>query len=152
MRTRENTATAKRTTPTTHAHPRPGDPASREAAIAAAKAALEKKALEPVLLNVSELTSYADYILVVSGGSDRQVEAIASGIVEALEARGLRLLGVEGIGGGKWTLIDFGDLIVHVFYHPMREHFDLEGLWVDAERVPLEIPPEARAPMGEQFF
>lgn len=107
-------------------------------------AALDKKAVEPSLLDVRGLCSYTNYILVVSGRSDRQVEAIATGIVDDLRGEGVRALGVEGKGSGQWVLLDFGDLIVHIFHHPVREHYDLEGLWIDAERVPLDLPADAR--------
>jgi ribosome-associated protein len=117
--------------------------ASLEAAKAAIDAALDKKALLPVLIDVSSLASYTDFIAIVSGRSDRQVDAISDGIHTAMKARGRSLLGQEGTGSGRWTLLDYGDVVIHVFYHPVREFYDLESLWVDAPRVPLRIPPEA---------
>lgn len=116
---------------------------SLEAATAAIDAALDKKALLPVLIDVSSLASYTDFIGVVSGRSDRQVDAIADGILAAMKSRGRSLLGQEGTGSGRWTLLDFGDVVIHVFYHPVREFYDLESLWVDAPRVQLRVPPEA---------
>ena len=116
---------------------------SLEAAKAAIDAALDKKALLPVLIDVSALASYTDFIGIVSGRSDRQVDAIAEGILGAMKARGRSLLGQEGTGSGRWTLLDFGDVVIHVFYHPVREFYDLESLWVDAPRVQLQVPPEA---------
>lgn len=113
------------------------------AAKVAIDAALDKKALLPVLIDVSALASYTDFIGIVSGRSDRQVDAIADGILLAMKARGRTLLGQEGSGSGRWTLLDFGDIVIHVFYHPVREFYDLESLWVDAPRVPLKVPPEA---------
>lgn len=109
------------------------------------EAALDKKALEPVLLDVHELCGYTDYLVIVSGRSDRQVDAITEGIKESLAKQGVRPLGVEGIGSGQWALIDFGDVVVHVFHHPVRERYDLEGLWIDAQRVEIDVPAEARA-------
>jgi ribosome-associated protein len=124
------------------------DEARREEALAGARvaidAALDKKALMPVLLDVSGRASYTDFILVVSGRSDRQVEAIAEGVADAMKRRGSAVLGREGAGSGRWTLLDFGDVIVHVFYHPVREVYDIEGLWIDAPRVEIDVPPEAR--------
>jgi len=108
--------------------------------------ALEKKAVEPVLLDVRELCGYCNYQLIVSGRSDRQVDAISDGVVAGLRDLGLRALGTEGKRSGHWSLLDFGDVVVHVFLHPLREHYDLEGLWNDAPRVPLDIPPDARLP------
>jgi ribosome-associated protein len=128
---------------------RPGEERERRESLASAKAAvaaaLDKKAVEPVLIDVCGRSSYADFIVVVSGRSDRQVDAIADGVCEALSARGRRPLGREGVRNGRWVLIDFGDVVVHVFYHPLREVFDLESLWIDAPRVKLQIPAEARA-------
>ncbi len=115
--------------------------ANAKAAIAAA---LDKKAVEPVLIDVCGRASYADFIAVVSGRSDRQVDAIAEGVCEAMAALGRRPLGREGARNGRWVLIDFGDVVMHVFYHPLREVFDIESLWVDAPRVKLQVPAEAR--------
>ena len=110
---------------------------------AAMDAALAKKALLPVLIDVSGRASYADYIGIVSGRSDRQVDAIADHVHKVMQERGRRLLGREGTRNGRWALLDFGDVVVHVFYHPVREVFDIESLWIDAPRVKLQVPPEA---------
>jgi ribosome-associated protein len=117
----------------------------------AVAAALDKKGLEPVLLDVAELASYTDYILLVSGRSDRQVQAIGDAIVDALAAEKVRPIGFEGRKQGQWTLLDFGDLIVHVFYHPVRDFYDLESFWVDAPRVPLDVPAEARVGADQAY-
>jgi ribosome-associated protein len=119
------------------------DAESLAAARAAMEAALSKKALVPVLIDVTGRASYADYIGIVSGKSDRQVDAIADGVNQAMRERGRRLVGREGTGNGRWALLDYGDVVVHVFYHPVREIFDIESLWIDAPRVKLQVPPEA---------
>ncbi len=127
--------------------PPPRAPATTEGLDGAMRAltlALEKKALEPVLLDVRELCSFCNYQLVVSGRSDRQVEAITDGITSGLKLDGLRPLGAEGARSGQWSLLDYGDFVVHVFLHAAREHYDLEGLWNDAPRVPIDVPPDAR--------
>jgi ribosome-associated protein len=116
-----------------------------EGARAALEAALDKKALEPVLLDVRALCSYTEYILMVSGRSDRQVDAIADAVNQALKGLGRRAIGVEGVSSGQWALLDFGDLVVHVFLHPVRMHYDLESLWHEAPRVAIDVPEEARA-------
>ena len=116
---------------------------ARELALAAIEAALDKKALMPVLIDVSAMASYTDFIGIVSGRSDRQVEAIADGVSQFMKSRGRRVLGSEGSGNGRWTLLDFGEIVLHVFYHPVREFYDLESLWIDAPRVKMAIPPEA---------
>ncbi len=131
---------------------RPVDEKNRRDSLANAKtaiaAALDKKAIEPVLIDVCGRASYADFIAVVSGRSDRQVDAIADGVCLAMAEHGRRPLGREGARNGRWVLIDFGDVVMHVFYHPLREVFDIESLWIDAPRVKLNVPAEARADAG----
>jgi ribosome-associated protein len=123
---------------------------SAEAALAAA---LDKKALAPVLLDVADLASYTDFIAIVSGRSDRQVDAIAEHVAQVMKQRGARLIGREGAGNGRWLLLDFGDVIVHVFYHPVREVYDIEGLWIDAPRVALkDVPPEAMHVQADALY
>jgi ribosome-associated protein len=117
----------------------------------AMEAALEKKALEPVLLDVKDHSSYTDYILLLSGRSDRHVQAVADAVLDVLKKHGRRPLGVEGKRDGHWALLDFGEVVVHVFYHPVREFYDLEGLWIDAPRVPIEIPPDARVAVNDAY-
>jgi ribosome-associated protein len=122
---------------------------SRELALQALAAAFTKNALQPVLLDVSALASYTDFILVLSARSIRQVEAIREAIELGLKERGQNAHGVEGERGGQWMLLDYSDVVMHVFYHPQREYYDLEGLWADAPRVELDVPPElqvARVP------
>ena len=116
---------------------------ARELAIGALEAALEKKALMPVLIEVSAMASYTDFIGIVSGRSDRQVEAIADGVSQFMKLHGRRVIGHEGSGNGRWTLLDFGEIVIHVFYHPVREFYDLESLWIDAPRVKIAVPPDA---------
>jgi ribosome-associated protein len=96
-----------------------------------------------VLLDVRELCSYTNYLLLVSGRSDRQVDAIADAVQERLKGQAARV-GHEGIGSGHWVLLDYADIVVHVFHHPVREHYDLEGLWSDAPLVAIEVPADAR--------
>jgi len=125
---------------------------TREQAIAAMEAALDKRALAPVLIDVSSMGSYTDFIGVVSGRSDRQVDAIAEGISLAMKARGIYPLGREGTGTGRWTLLDFGAFVIHVFYHPVREFYDLESLWIEAPRVTLDVPPEAKLGQADALY
>jgi ribosome-associated protein len=125
---------------------------SRQSALAAIEAALDKKALVPVLLDVSGRATYTDFIGVVSGRSDRQVDAIAEHVREVMGHRGSRLLGREGTGNGRWTLLDFGDVVLHIFYHPVREVYDIEGLWIDAPRIALKVPPEAQLYQADALY
>ena len=100
------------------------------------KAASEKKAQNLVVLDVGDLTSIADVFIICSGRSHRQVNAIADSIVVNLKKHKIKPLSVEGTGEGHWVLLDYGHVIIHVFYEPVREFFDLEGLWIDAKRIP----------------
>lgn len=131
--------------------PADGTDDGRDDAMAALEVALGKKAIEPVMLHVAELCSYANYLLIVSGRSDRQVDAVSEAVSIELKSRGLRPIGVEGKRNGHWALLDFGDVVVHVFHHPVREHYDLEGLWIDAPRVPIEIPADARISAEDMY-
>ena len=117
-----------------------------DGAMRALTLALEKKALEPVLLDVRQLCSFCNYQLILSGRSDRQVDAIADAIEAGLKVEGSMPISTEGARTGQWALLDYGDFVVHVFLHAAREHYDLEGLWNDAPRVPIDVPADARIP------
>ncbi|HUK39497.1 MAG TPA: ribosome silencing factor [Candidatus Acidoferrales bacterium] len=119
---------------------------SWEKTLLLARSALEKKALDLVVLEVRELTSIADYFILCSGRSDRQVQSIAQGIEENDGRVSPR--SVEGASRGHWVLMDFSDVIVHIFYEPVRDFYDLEGLWGDAPRIDL---PEPYSKLAEQF-
>lgn len=139
-------------TPIRRARPRtrPAKPATPlDMAKLCAAAALNKKATEPLLLEVGPLTGYADYFLLLSGRSTRQATAIAEAIAHALKKAGPKLIGEDGVKDGRWALLDYGDVVVHVFHEPVREFYDLESLWADAPRVELDeeelaklLPPE----------
>jgi ribosome-associated protein len=107
------------------------------------KAVLGKKAMNVVALDVGGLTSFADVFIICSGRSNRQVSAIADYIKTDLKKHKIKPLSVEGSKDGHWTLLDYGHVIIHVFYEPMREFYDLEGLWVDAKRI--ETPAMRKA-------
>ncbi len=115
--------------------PPPPIASSRDLALAAAQAGLEKKAEEVLVLDVRALTSYAEQFVLLSGTSERQVEAIAENIELALKKQGERPIGVEGYGHGTWVLLDYGDVVVHVFHRDTRAIYDLEGLWADAPQM-----------------
>jgi ribosome-associated protein len=99
------------------------------------KAILSKKAINVVALDVAEMTSYADVFIICSGRSNRQVNAIAESIKTELKKHKIIPLSVEGTKDGHWVLLDYGHVIIHVFYEPVREFYDLEGLWIDAPRI-----------------
>jgi len=99
------------------------------------KAALGRKAFDLVILDVRNLTSIADAFIICSGRSNRQVAAIAEFIQVELKKHGIRPLSVEGKKEGHWVLLDYGHVIMHVFYEPVRSFYDLEGLWIDAKKI-----------------
>jgi ribosome-associated protein len=111
-------------------------PDSRTVALAVVEAGLEKKALNAEIIDVRGKVDYADYVVVMSGRSDRQVSAIVRGIEDHLRVTlGVKSVGVEGLPRGHWALVDYGDVIVHVFHEDTRGYYDLEALWIDAARV-----------------
>jgi len=95
----------------------------------------DKKAADIVLLDLSALTTLADHFVICSGGSERQLDAIADGIVEGLRAEGVRPIGREGVAASHWVLLDFGSVIVHVFTPPERDFYQLERHWSEARTV-----------------
>lgn len=110
----------------------------------------ERKAIDPVLFEVENLTSLTDYFLIASGNSSRQVQAICRHLGRRMKEEGFKVHGVEGEREGHWVLMDYGDLIVHVFYEPIRAFYDLEGLWIDAPRVELKDEDSPRGDL-EKF-
>lgn len=119
------------------ARSKPAEPSpDRQEALTLARRAVElasdKKASDIVLLEVADLTTIADYFVICSGASERQLGAVADGVIEGLEQDGLSLLSREGGPGSHWLLLDFGAVIVHVMAPPERDYYQLERLWADA--------------------
>lgn len=100
-----------------------------------AREAFEYKALDLALLDVAGLTSFTDYFLICSGKSSRQVQGLADNLEATLANLGIKPLGIEGRVEGHWVLMDYGDVVIHIFYEPVRYFYDLESLWSDATRV-----------------
>lgn len=98
-------------------------------------AALERKAKDLTLLKVKDFSSLSDYFIICSGSSDRQVRAIADSIEKRLKESGIIPLGIEGKQSGGWVLMDYGDVVVHIFYEPVRKFYNIERLWSDAPRM-----------------
>ncbi|HLF85705.1 MAG TPA: ribosome silencing factor [Nitrospiria bacterium] len=115
-----------------------------EKAVISAIAAGEKKGIDIVLLDVSGLTTIADYFLICSGESERQVKAITEAITESLQKKGVKPAGIEGDKTLLWVLIDYRDLIVHTFKKEAREFYALEKIWADAPRI--DIKAESTSP------
>jgi ribosome-associated protein len=100
--------------------------------------AAEKKARRPRLLDVGELTSYTNYLFIVTATSDRHARALADYMTEQMKLKTIKPLGVEGYDSGQWILLDYSDVIVHIFQETSRDYYDLDGLWIDAESLPIE--------------
>jgi ribosome-associated protein len=114
--------------------------AARSTAAAIAAAAIDKKAVAVEILDVAGKVDYADFLVIMTGRSDRHAQALAQGIEEALRERSKRPVAVEGLPNGTWVLMDFGDVVVHVFQDEARQLYDIEGLWLDARRLPVASP------------
>lgn len=117
---------------------RPDRMTSREKAILCAQIAVSAKALDLVLLDVTGLSSFSDFFVICSGKSSRQVQGIADNLEARLKEYRFRPMGVEGQREGQWILMDYGDVIVHIFYEPVRAFYDLESLWSEAKKVRVE--------------
>jgi len=128
--------------------------------------ALDRKAVGPAILQVAELAGYTDWVVIVSATSQRHAQGISDAIIRGLRGIGCRPLGTDGLTEHTWALLDYDDFIIHVFYHPVRDYYDLESMWSDAPRVELDLPDEVMdtsglgglfapdpmpAPTGDQF-
>lgn len=114
-------------------------------ALLAAEAALDKKAVEVEIVDVTGKVDYADFLVLTTGTSDRHVAAIAESIDQALGKKGWRSISVEGLPRGEWVLLDYVDVVVHVFQERTRALYDLDGLWMDARRVRVPERPSSSA-------
>ncbi len=108
---------------------------ARQLAIACARLAADMKALNIVILDVGSFLQLTDYFVIATCTNPRQLRATAEEIIRELKQQGIRRLGEEGKGDAHWLLIDFGDVVVHLFEPDRRGFYDLEGLWADAKRV-----------------
>jgi len=109
---------------------------------------LDKKATDVLILQVAPLTSVADYLVISSADSDRQASAIADHIEGILSRSGSKPLSIEGMRSSQWVLMDFGDVIAHIFRQDVRTHYALERLWADAKRIAVPGEPRAAQPVA----
>lgn len=109
---------------------------------------MDKQASKVVILNIKKLSAVSDYVLICSAESERQVQAIAYSIEDGLRKQNERPLGMEGLTEGKWALMDYNDVVVHIFLDPIREFYNLEGLWAEAPSTIVKDKPK-RAPKAE---
>ncbi len=119
------------------------DPSFKLAMITA-KAAIDKLAENMKVLDVSNVSGFTDFFVICSGQSQRQVQAIADAISDAGTELGARPISIEGTTEGRWVLVDFGSVVVHIFLDAIREYYALENLWAEAPKV--QIPPEFYGP------
>lgn len=117
---------------------------SKDLAVRAARASADKQARDVVVLQVRDLIVITDYFVIASGATDRQVKAIVEGIEHALGERGAKASRREGERDLRWVLLDFGDVVVHVFLQQEREYYELERLWKDAPQVAWDEAPARR--------
>jgi len=110
---------------------------SRELAKLCVRTAIEKKAEDPVVLDVRGVCSFTDYFVIISGRSTRHVQGLAEAIEAELRSKRLSTSKSEGLQEGIWVLLDFNDVVVHIFYSESRKFYDIEGLWHDAPRISL---------------
>lgn len=125
---------------------------SKELALLCAQAAIDKKANHSIIFEVGKLGAFTDYFLITGGSNERQVQAIANSLDEMAKAKGMSRPLIEGYDEGRWILVDFGDVVIHVFHDYIREFYDLETLWAEAPR--LKIPTEfytAPAPLEQSL-
>ena len=120
------------------------DSQSKHIALSIAQAALEKKGSDILVLEIGPLTSVADYFVLASGESERQVKAIAQNIQQEISSKYHTVPQIEGAGTSTWILLDYGDIVVHVFKTDVREYYGLEKMWSDASQIAL--PEQDRSP------
>ena len=111
---------------------------SEELARLCVRAAVEKKAENPVIIDVRKLCSFTDFFVIITGRSTRHVQGLAEAIEAELRSKRLSTSNIEGLKEGTWVLLDYNDIVVHIFYAETRKFYDIEGLWHDAPRIPLD--------------
>jgi ribosome-associated protein len=121
---------------------------TQEKAFICAKAAIDKKAENVKILDVSH-SGFTDYFVICSGLSDRQLQAITHHVSESMKANGFQSISSEGYTEGRWILLDFADVVVHVFLDALREYYDIESLWADAPRI--KVPSEFYSPAATRL-
>ncbi|MCK5695882.1 MAG: ribosome silencing factor [Desulfobacula sp.] len=111
--------------------------------------AFERKAKSITAIDVKQLTSYTDTLIIIEGSSQRQVTSIAQHLIKSLKGQGQKAIGVEGVKEGQWALLDYGEVIIHIFETETKFFYDIEGLWADAPRIDLSQFKAAYQSQGE---
>ena len=107
-------------------------------AVKAAEIAIDKKANDTIVLQLKDLSTIADYLVICSGDNPAQVKAIAEAIDDHFSKQKTTRLGREGMEFARWVLIDYGDIVINIFNEETRGFYDLEKMWIDAPRIPVE--------------
>ena len=120
---------------------------AKQLALDIAQIADERNALDIQIIEVRGLVDYTDFVVVMSGRSDRQITALARSIEEALSRKKVRCLSIEGLAKGVWVLMDLSDVVVHIFHEQTRHYYDIDSLWMDAKRITprAQVSPALRA-------
>ncbi len=108
-------------------------------------ACADAKARDIGVFNAAKISDLSDFFILASGHSDRQVQGIANKIIDSLATHGIKPNSVEGLEIGHWVIVDYGDILVHIFYEPMRNHYNLESLWTRADKVEIKKRPRSRS-------
>ena len=116
------------------------------------KAALDKKALDLIVLDIRALLTYTDYIVICSGDSVIQVQAIACYVEEEMKKKGIRAFGIEGVSEGNWALMDYNDIVFHIFYEPVRYFYDIEGIYPEVPQYRFASDDESMKGMEGRLF
>ena len=116
------------------------DKSGEELAQICAQVALDSKADDVVIIDVRGLTSFTDHFVIMSGRSTRHVQGLAETIESTLRSKRIKASSAEGLQDGIWVLLDFDDVVVHIFYHEQRDFYDLEGLWHEAPQTKVVDP------------
>lgn len=111
---------------------------SKDLAQVCSEIASNGKGEDIVVLDVRGMSSFTDFFVILSGRSTRHVQALAESLENELRSKRINTSRAEGLSEGKWVLLDFDDVVVHIFYHDQRDFYDLEGLWDDAPRIELQ--------------
>ncbi len=103
---------------------------------------VDSKGIDLTVLDVAKAFGLSDYFIVVSGRSDRHVQGLVNRVINTMTAKGCPPIAVEGYENGHWVIVDFGDVVLHAFYEPVREVYDIEGLWAEAPRIDVKAPEQ----------
>lgn len=118
-------------------------------ALACAKASIDKKAERLKILDLTEMNAFSDFFVLCSGTNEKQVQALSHSIEKMMKEQGMPALSIEGQSEGRWVLMDFGDVVVHIFLSAIRDYYGIDTLWEDARKV--VVPAEFYGPSGSEI-